>query len=712
MEGDMPYSGVFVFGDSLVDSGNALRLANLYGSLPFTDLPEGAPYPQLGYYQGRFSNGYTFADYLSNKYAGAVTKSVFPYHFDDPWLGLPIDPFAPDPSGNNLNFAYGGAQIRQGSEVVPDLDGQTDAFKDAVDGHPDPNALYLFTIGSNDVRSLVPVNGDPVQIDQAHAALDAAAHTLLTELQGLAGKGVQNVLITGIADVGLIPKYDLDGNHVLEGAELARSQAGTLYSQYLDNLIRTQVLPALQSLGLNVTYVPLMDYDSGGSHVTGALDAILPELAATNGLTVVDLSQHLLDHQNVVFFDQIHPDAQTHALMAAYANAHLTGQAWIETTPLVGADVDYRATGSIGAAGETDKLVIAMVPATTYTFQMLGVSSLTGYTLGQLGLGTLGQPGTLLGDSAMKLMSSGGSVVASDDDSGLGLDSVLSFTNSAAGNYTLALNGVGSLTGTYVMTATVTGAAMQAGNTYTVNNSSTLVVEGAGGIGEDVVLASVNYALTAGSEIEVLRTTNANGKSAIALTGNEFAQTIVGNAGANVIEGKGGADTLYGGKGSDSFVLSSDALLGAGNIDHIMDYAAGEIVDVRNLLSVGAGTNVVAGGFLRVTSSGLIQVDLDGGANNWATLSTVNGTSAVTVRYLSGGAVASVVVGRTADSSAVLTSSAQQLADHSLDTFHGKAQPSFHPMTLLSHEDWDGALRIPGDEHGFGVNDAGILPFC
>lgn len=137
----MAYSGVFVFGDSLVDSGNALKLAEWYGSLPLTDLPEGAPTASLGYFLGRFSNGYNFADLLANKTIGSVTKPIFPYNYEDPWIGVPIAPFASDPSGNNLNFAYGGAQIRQGQEVVPDLDGQTDAFRDAVDGDADPNAL-------------------------------------------------------------------------------------------------------------------------------------------------------------------------------------------------------------------------------------------------------------------------------------------------------------------------------------------------------------------------------------------------------------------------------------------------------------------------------------------------------------------------------------------------------------------------------------------
>ena len=82
---------------------------------------------------------------------------------------------------------------------------------------------------------------------------------------------------------------------------------------------------------------------------------------------------------------------------------------------------------------------------------------------------------------------------------------------------------------------------MNAGNTYTVSSASTVVLESVDGIGQDVIKASVSYALSQGSEIEVLRTTNDRGKTAINLTGNEFDQTIVGNAGNNIIEGKGEA---------------------------------------------------------------------------------------------------------------------------------------------------------------------------
>ena len=83
----MGYSGVFVFGDSLVDAGNALKLAQWYGGLPFTDLPDGAPTASLGYFQGRFSNGYNFADLVTNKTIGVVTKTIFPIFLKIPGWG-------------------------------------------------------------------------------------------------------------------------------------------------------------------------------------------------------------------------------------------------------------------------------------------------------------------------------------------------------------------------------------------------------------------------------------------------------------------------------------------------------------------------------------------------------------------------------------------------------------------------------------------------
>jgi hypothetical protein len=331
----------------------------------------------------------------------------------------------------------------------------------------------------------------------------------------------------------------------------------------------------------------------------------------------------------------VHPNAQANALLGAYMYAQLTGTPWIETLPLTGAEVDYRMTASIATPGEVDKVVVALVAGTTYTLEMLGMSA----------LGTAGS----LADPSLRLLGPNGSVAGFNADSGVGFDATLTFTAATTGTYTLELSSTGVPTGVYALqAAAVGGAATLAGNTYTVTNAATVILEGAGGVGQDVVKAGVSYVLNAGAEIEVLRTTNDRGKTAIDLTGNDFSQTIVGNAAGNRIEGKGGADVLTGGGGNDVFVLGNYALTNAAQIDSISDYAKGDVVDITQVLSVGAGTNVVAGGYLRVTTSGLVQVDLNGGGSEWVTLSTINGNGAVAVRYVSGGTVTNVSVSRVA----------------------------------------------------------------
>ena len=204
----MGYSSVTVFGDSLIDAGNALRLAEWYDGLPFTEPVDAAPTADKGYFDGRFSNGYTFADLLSNKYVGLTTKPIFPFDYEDPYLGLKISPFASDPSGKNLNFAYGGAQLLQGDEAVPDLDGQTDAWRDAVDGKADPSGLYIFSFGANDVHDLVPKTGAWASLASAQRDLQAAADKYAHEIMQAIEIGVREILVVGVPDIGVQPYYN------------------------------------------------------------------------------------------------------------------------------------------------------------------------------------------------------------------------------------------------------------------------------------------------------------------------------------------------------------------------------------------------------------------------------------------------------------------------------------------------------------------------
>jgi Ca2+-binding RTX toxin-like protein len=103
-------------------------------------------------------------------------------------------------------------------------------------------------------------------------------------------------------------------------------------------------------------------------------------------------------------------------------------------------------------------------------------------------------------------------------------------------------------------------------DTYVVDSADDIVVEEAGQGTADVVMTSVSYTLDAAAQVETLKTTNSALTTAIALTGNGFAQTIIGNAGSNVIDGGGGLDVLQGLGGNDTYHVDSanDVVVEAG----------------------------------------------------------------------------------------------------------------------------------------------------
>lgn len=524
----MPYSAVYVIGDSLVDAGNALKLGEFVGSLPLIGEPDGLPTSDKGYYEGRFTNGFNFADLISNKFIGVTTKPVFPYGYSDPFLGISFG-FLPDPDGNNLNFAYGGARIRNGD--MPDMDAQTDAFRDAVDGHADPNALVVVTIGGNDVRALVPISGTVASLSTAQTRLVDAAQKFFGEMRDLiVDDNVLHIVVTGIPDVGIIPGYN-----GLVDEDFRRSTAAQ-YSALLDGMIYQDVLLLRQTYP-NVT-IDFVSFNDAAGSVISRLDQIFaPDVLASYA--------HPSD---VLFFDKVHPTAQADALLAAYILDAMSGSPAGETLPLK--TPDYHLDGTIGATGEVDSTLISLAANASYTFEALGISSGNGS----------------LADTWVRIVGPTGTVLASNDDGGLGLDAVLTFTTAQAGDYTIQYGGVGSLTGSYRFQATGDAAG---DNTYLVSHAGALILE-APGEGYDTVLASVSYALAPGVSIEKLATTSTTGKASINLTGNEFDQMIMGNAGTNVLDGKGGSDVLWGGLGKDYFAFTTPL---DGSFDLVDDFS-------------------------------------------------------------------------------------------------------------------------------------------
>ena len=180
------YSDLYVFGDSLSDSGNVFLATG--GTVP--------P-PALGYVTGRFTNGANYADDLAAR------------------LGLGLGPSL---AGGN-NFAWGGARAGTlgggGPTGVPALPGQVGAFV-ARPGPADPGALYVVLAGGNDIRAaLVQAAIDPSLIP---GMLNEALFNIGSAIVNLAQEGARNFLVPNLPDLSQVPA--LAGNPPAQAAAL------------------------------------------------------------------------------------------------------------------------------------------------------------------------------------------------------------------------------------------------------------------------------------------------------------------------------------------------------------------------------------------------------------------------------------------------------------------------------------------------------------
>ncbi|NEO94978.1 MAG: phospholipase, partial [Moorea sp. SIO3G5] len=138
---DLDFTNLYVFGDSLSDSGNLFNISKASNQLNPTIpiIPQSPPY-----FQGSFSNGPIWVDYLADALDIEVKRStdlsvVLP---DSPILSpITITPDGPQVSfffngattTQSVNFAFGGsttglAGIGQLGEVVPGLLTQVPGF--------------------------------------------------------------------------------------------------------------------------------------------------------------------------------------------------------------------------------------------------------------------------------------------------------------------------------------------------------------------------------------------------------------------------------------------------------------------------------------------------------------------------------------------------------------------------------------------------------
>lgn len=247
------FSDIFVFGNSLSDNGNVFAAS-------FSLLP--GPL----YYEGRFSNGPVYAEVLADL------------------LGLgPLQPV----TRGGTNYAWGGAlsgtDIPVGVLTLPSVRSQVIGFLASLEGGAaDADALYIVSAGANDIREAV-ANG--LDGDSGAGAMTAAAGAIVEAVLLLSDVGAVHILVIDAPDLGATP--GLRGNE----AATALSQ---VYNRALD-------------AGLEGRSVIRFDLSVARS-AEGAL-GLLDE-ACLIGETVCD------NPDDYLFFDDLHPTAVVHALLA------------------------------------------------------------------------------------------------------------------------------------------------------------------------------------------------------------------------------------------------------------------------------------------------------------------------------------------------------------------------------------------------------------
>jgi phospholipase/lecithinase/hemolysin len=281
-------SAVYAFGDSLSDAGN-VSLGTL-GNLPVGGVYSG----------GRFTNGNVWVQDLAQN------------------LGLP----AVKPSlAGGTDYAYGGAET--GATAVhaqnpTDLPAQLGQFVASVP-HPSPTALYTVWAGSNDVLDVANSTETPAQ---QQASIQQAVSNEAGFISGLVAHGAKNLVVMDVPDLGKTP---------YETARPASDATSSALAQTYNADLGAALQQIMASGSASIDYV----------NTFGLLDTAIANPGAY-GLTNVTQpvwTGNLTDsHSGVfnatgaaqggyLFFDDLHPTATGHSLLASAVTQTLTGTA-------------------------------------------------------------------------------------------------------------------------------------------------------------------------------------------------------------------------------------------------------------------------------------------------------------------------------------------------------------------------------------------------
>ena len=298
------YSGINIFGDSLMDAGNLFHIAGV---------PPSPPYAQ------KFSNGPIWVEQL----AAQLNLS--------PVLSIAVVPGKPNgkaplpPEG--INFALAGSLSSELNlePQLPGLSQQITTFvKLAHTTPPSPNALFLLLAGGNDYNFAVSSQGAANPAASTSPTLSAlpgqVTDNLTKAAADLIGAGAKHLVVGNLPDLGQDP-YAKSLNQIHPQSSAILTQLSTKHNQLL-----AKKLTALSTAtGVHITQLDL----------EGLLASVIanPKQFEFKNTTDPCLTHFrsgfvfdgICDHPDeFLFWDDVHPTQAGHGAIAQLALSTLT----------------------------------------------------------------------------------------------------------------------------------------------------------------------------------------------------------------------------------------------------------------------------------------------------------------------------------------------------------------------------------------------------
>lgn len=293
------YSNVYFFGDSLTDAGAFTNLVAALGNPTankFTSNP-----------------GTVWAENLGKRYGLAVTA------------GYAVNPATAQFSVTGGNdYAIGGARVTLtpgvfgasapiAANIVP-IANQITANLGQTSGAANPNALYAFWGGANDVFYQAGAVGLGLPLANASTAVLTAATDAVTQIKRLQTAGVRNLVVIALPDMGVNPYATSIGP---AGAGLLTGFSGAY---------NTALQQGLLAVGVNnIAYLDpraLFADINARPAAYGLTNITIPACGAISSLGC-GAAQQIPGSSTYMFADGVHPSVASHKIISDWVYAAL-----------------------------------------------------------------------------------------------------------------------------------------------------------------------------------------------------------------------------------------------------------------------------------------------------------------------------------------------------------------------------------------------------